>query len=260
MSFYSKGFKATLASAINAVNSLPFELTEPMFNIINPVAVETGAHNTQALIVSTGVQNLDGECYGGNTEVIYTRLDLGTLFKGVELVWLTSSENTRDFAAWASSELGIPMVASDIRNSTIPALANNSYIEIDADPESPWLVGKCMVYYTRGKPDLGDIIEPGWNSGAYTELPKVDSNYTLTYNYDYTGSGSILRLGVTASSVEIRQKLWNVLMGGRPNQWNSSIAGVLYTGEVNVKTAGGRDGFTNLLIVPKLNIWAHFND
>ena len=260
MSFYSKGFKATLASAINAVNSLPFELTEPMFNIINPVTLEGGTHNTQALIVGTGVQNTDGESYGGNADVIYNRLNLGTLFKGIEVVWLTSSENTRDFAAWLSSEMGIPIVATDIRNATIPALANNSYIEIEADPESPWVVGKCMVFYTRGKPDFGELIEPGWDSGAYTELPKVDSNYTLTYNYDYTGSGSLLKQGVSASTPLIRQNLWNALMGGSPSQWESGITGILYTGEVNVKTAGGRPGFTNLLIVPKLNIWAHFND
>lgn len=264
MSFYSKGFKATLTSAINAVNSLPFELTDKMYNVTNPRAISgvTGAEksNTQATLVATGIQNSFGESYGKYVDVFYNRLDLSLLFKGVDVVWLTSSNNTKDFAAWVSNEFGIPMEASDIKAASIPTSSNNSYIEIEAEEDSPWITGKCHVYFTRGKPDLGDIIEAGWDSGAYTELPKVDSNYTLTYNYDYTGSGSLLRQGVTASTPLLRQNLWNALMGGRANQWASGITGVLYTGEANVKTAGGRAGFSNLLIVPKLNIWAHFND
>lgn len=264
MSFFNKSFKATLTASINAVNSLPFELTDKMYNVVNPTPFDDDSIakgcNTRATLIATGVQNVFGESYGKTVDVYYTRLDLSLLFKGVDVEWLTSSTDTTDFAGWVSNVFGIPLSPSDIKQEVISPTANNSYIEITAAEDSPWVVGSCHVYYTRGKPDLGDIIEPGWDSGAYDQLPRVDSNFTLTYNYDYTGSGSLLRQGVAASTPLLRQSLWNALMGGRANQWTSGITGVLYTGEVNVKAAGGRSGFGNLLIVPRLNIWAHFND
>ena len=268
MSFYSQGFKDIFTGAINAVNSLPFPLTNEMFNIVNPRVltdttvddIDVSSANTVATLVATGLKNVLGESYGKQVDVFYSRLDLSLLFKGVDVIWLTAATSTSAFAAWLSSEYDIPMAASDIVEATIPTSANNSYIEIEAASDSAWFTGKMHVYYTKGKPDIGTLIEPGWNTGAYTPLPSVDTNYVQSYNHDYTGSGTLLRQGVAASSAAVRQSLWNALFGSRPIQWTSGITGVLYTGEASVVAAGGRAGFANLLVVPRLNAWAHFND
>lgn len=268
MSFYSQGFKDIFTGAINAVNSLPFPLTDGMFNVINPRAlmnapdsdVDAGSANTVATLVATGLKNEFGESYGRQIDVYYSRLDLTLLFKGVDVVWLTTATSTAAFADWLAGEYNIPMSASDLVDVVIPGSSDKSYIEITAASDSPWFTGSLHVYYTKGVASLSNLSDPIWLTGASTPHPSVDTNYVQSYNHDYTGSGILLRQGVTANSDALRQSLWTALFGTRENEWVSGITGILYTGEANVRAAGGRAGFSNLLIVPRLNAWAHFND
>lgn len=262
MSFYSASFKTLLTGAVNGVNTLPFPLTDDAYNITTPtpLAVPTATANTQALLVATGLESTLGESYGGSVAVTYNRLDLGTLFKGIDITWLTTSTDTKDFATFVANELGIPMVANDLVSTVLSKTDNNSYVEIKAAGNSPWFVGSCLVYYTRGIPDIATLIPEDWVSNAYKDLPTVDTNYIQSYNTDYTGSGAILRASVNPTTASARTLAWQTLFGGRPIQWVSGYTGVLYTGSVAVQAAGGKVGFNNLLIVPRLNAWAHFND
>lgn len=268
MSFYSQGFKDIFTGAINAVNSLPFPLTEGMFNVINPRAIlsapdggiDAGSANTVATLVATGLKNEFGESYGRQIDVYYSRLDLSLLFKGVDVVWVTTATSTAAFADWLAGEYDIPMSPSDIEDVEIPVSSDKSYIEIMAAGDSPWFTGSIHVYYTKGAASLSSLSDPSWLTGVSSPQPSVDTNYVQSYSHDYTGTGALLRQGVTANTETLRQNLWSALFGTRENQWVSGITGVLYTGEANVRAAGGRAGFNNLLIVPRLNAWAHFND
>lgn len=267
MSFYDAGFDALFRNALNGVNNFPFELTKSMYQIIDPQKHIAGSPkpllpftNTMALVRGTGVENINGESYSGVTPVYYTRLDLGILFKGIYLEWETRSAHTSDFAHWLANNMGIPATPEDILEETIPASTNNSFITIKANPDSLWFTGECMVYYTRGKAELGDLIPPDWESGIYPDLPPQDANYVLTYNYDYTGGGAQFRAAANATTEQLRQKVWGIIMGGIPTQWNQSMKTVLVEGEANVVAAGGAKGFKSLFQIPALNIWVHFND
>jgi hypothetical protein len=267
MSFYDAGFDALFRSALNGVNNFPFDLTKSMYQIVDPRLMDRGSitpllegTNTQATVRGTGVENINGESYSGSTPVYYTRLDLGILFKGVYLEWESQSTNTRDFAAWLSNNMGIPATPEDILEEVIPAGASNSYITIKADPESLWFTGDCKVFYTRGKADLGDLISPDWASGIHKTLPPQDANYVLTYNHDYTGGGEQYRAAAKTTTDQLRLKIWGMIMGSLPIQWNQSMKVNLLEGEANVVAAGGAKGFKSLFQIPALNIWVHFND
>lgn len=260
MSFYSQGFKATLTGSINALNSLPIALTEAMFNLSTPVA-SSGSDdaNTTATLQATGVMDSQGESYGGAVEISYIRLDLSLLFKGIDLQWITQSTNTAKFANWVAATYDIPLTEADILAEVIPASSNRSYITIKANPDSLWVIGECLVYYSRGAQDIHDLLGDDWDTQAFTPLVTVDANYQQSYSTDYTGSGPLLRKTIAPMDISTQRAVWHVLFGGRDVQFDSQCIGVLYTGTASVVAAGGKPGFENLIIIPRLNAWAHFN-
>lgn len=266
MSFYEAGFETLFRNALNGMNTFPFELTEQMYRLENPRPIAPGREgyrlvtNTVCDVVGTGVANHIGESYVGKAEVLYTRLDLGLLFKGISLEWSTQNKNSQDFANWVANNLNIPMVPEDLKYEEFPVTANNSYVEIHAAPDSKWFIGSCMAYYTLGKPDISTLIPPNWESGIYKKLDPLDANYVLTYNHDYTGNGALLRQTAAKPSDANSGRIWSILMGNGEAGWNRNTRCVLIDGEANVVAAGGRKGFKALFQIPSLNIWAHFND
>lgn len=270
MSFYGDDFKPLFTHAINGINLLPFPLTDAMYTIgvpgprlLSRVSTQPTADttNTKANFIATGVETVHGDSYYGQVPLNYTRLDLGLLFKGVPIIWETSSATTtQDFAKWARENLSLPFNADDLVARPVVKDDHNSYIPIKAATTSPYLIGEFQVWYTRGKPDIGDLIPDDWQSGAFPALPPLDSFYALTYHKDYTGAGNILRIGGGWTSVPDRARIWGVVMGDFPNQYATGIDGEIITGEANIVAAGGRPGFKSLFKMKLLNIWAHFND
>lgn len=264
MAIYSGEFKDILAGALNGVNKLPFPIAANEFNLGTPGVVTPPSkgfkYNTKAKVVPTQAVNANGDSYGGSVDVLYQRLDLGLLFKGIDIQWVTGSKTTGAFPAWVRSFLGIPMLDTDVQITDIPSTANNSYIVIKAAATSPWFIGSCKVYYTKGKPNINDLIEDNWNTGIYPALPSLDALYMATYYEDYTGNGALFRQSSNPSAL-VAERIWKACLGSLPNQWRLGAAnGTVYTGADKVLAAGGRSGFTGLMVVPAFNIWAHFND
>lgn len=267
MSFYEAGFETLFRNALNGMNIFPFELTEQMYGIRNPrpfdhdtVTTQQPNTNTVCTVFGTGIKNAAGMSYTGAKDVYYTRLDLGVLFKGVPIRWDNQNDNTNEFAHWVANNFNIPMRPEDLVYQEMDPENNNSYVEIVAHPDSKWFIGSCMVYYTVGTPNIGQLIPPDWVSGIHQMLDPADANYVLTYNHDYTGFSEPILAAVKAPNAPNRTRAWYILMGNPNVQWRAQMATYVITGEENVVAAGGRHGFNNLFQLPALNIWAHFND
>lgn len=268
MGFYNRDFKGMLAGAINGVSSLPFPLTSEMFNVSNPRPLTVAAagginvegYNTIATLEATGLLTVTGESYGKQVDVYYNRLDLSVLFKGIDLTWTTSATETQAFGPWLAEVYGIPMEATDIKNVQLGAVSSGGFIEIEAAADSPWFVGSCHVYYTKAPTGAATAVQSLSVSASSAAMPSVDINYTQSYNTDYSGNGDLLRFGEHPSSAADRQRLWAIIFGNRANEWVAGITGILYSGTESVQAAGGRMGFENLLIIPRLNAWVHFNN
>lgn len=264
MAIYNGEFKDVIAGAFNGVNKLPFPMAANEFNLGVPGVVTPPSkgfnYNTKAKLTPTQAIKANGDSYGGSADILYQRLDLGLLFKGIDIQWVTSSASTADFPLWVRTFLGVPMEDGDVQIVDIPSTANNSYITIKASVTSPWFIGSCKVFYTKGKPNINDLIEDNWNTGLYPALPSLDATYMATYYEDYTGNGALFRQSTNPSAI-IGERIWKACLGSLPNQWRLGAAsGTVYSGADKVIAAGGRKGFTGLMVVPALNIWAHFND
>ncbi|QXO10865.1 hypothetical protein pEaSNUABM54_00039 [Erwinia phage pEa_SNUABM_54] len=264
MAIYNGEFKDVIAGAFNGVNKLPFPIAANEFNLGVPGVVTPPSkgfkYNTKTKLTPTQAINANGDSYGGSVDILYQRLDLGLLFKGIDIQWQTSANTTGAFPVWVRDFMGIPMEDGDILTENIPLTANNSYIVIKAAPTSPWFIGQCKVYFTRGKPVINDLIPDGWDTGLYATLTQVDAVYAMSYYADYSLDKALFPTATKVVAKADSVMLWRALCGSRINDWPLSGTNcVIYSGTAAVVKAGGRSGFSGLMVIPELNIWAHYN-
>lgn len=264
MAIYNGEFKDVIAGAFNGVNKLPFPIAINEFNLGAPGVVTPPSkgfkYNTKAKLTPTQAINANGDSYGGSADILYQRLDLGLLFKGIDIRWQTSANNVSAFPAWVRQYMGVPMLDTDVQPTDIPTSANNSYIVIKAAADSPWFIGQCRVFVTKGKSDISDLIPANWDTGLFPPLATVDTMYAMTYYEDYSADKTVFPESSRIILQNNATQLWRVLAGSRPNEW--PYAGTycyIYTGSAAVVAAGGRSGFSGLMVIPELNIWAHYN-